>query len=144
MRNTVKPSTLAMVLGLVLLPWASLQAQVTSGSVSGTVLDAQGAVVPGAKVTLTDEVQATMRTMNTSSEGNFYFTPVLPSTYTVVVEAPGFKKFEKTGIKVSPGDRIDVAEIKLDVGTLAESIVVQANAISLETETAQHKSAIIG
>src|ERR1035441_8532470 len=104
MRNIVKPSTLAMVLGLVLLPRASLQAQVTSGSVSGTVLDAQGAIVPGAKVTLTDEVQATTRTMNASSDGNFYFTPVLPSTYTVMIEAPGFKKFEKTGIKVSPGE----------------------------------------
>jgi hypothetical protein len=133
-----------MVLGLVLLPAALLQAQVVSGSVSGTVIDSQGSMVPGVKVTLTDEVQATVRTMNTSSEGNFYFTPVLPSTYTIAVEAAGFKKFEKTGIKVSPGDRIDVAEIKLDVGTITESVVVQANAIALETETAQHKSAIIG
>jgi hypothetical protein len=133
-----------MVLGLVLLPVALLQAQVVSGSVSGTVIDSQGSMVPGVKVTLTDEVQATVRTMNTSSEGNFYFTPVLPSTYTIAVEAAGFKKFEKTGIKVSPGDRVDVAEIKLDVGTITESVVVQANAIALETETAQHKSAIIG
>ena len=127
--------------------WLSLSlspAQVTSGSVSGTVIDSQGAVVPSAKVTLIDEVQATTRTMSSSSEGIFFFTPVLPSTYMVVVEAPGFKKFEKKGIKVSPGDRIDVGEIRLDVGSVSDSVVVQADAIALETESAQHKSAIIG
>jgi hypothetical protein len=126
------------------LSLASSQAQVTSGSVSGTVIDSQGAAVPGAKVTLTDAVQATTRTMNSSAEGNFFFTPVLPSTYTVVVESAGFKKFEKTGIKVSPGDRMDVPDIKLEVGALTESVMVEANAVALETETAQHKSAIIG
>jgi hypothetical protein len=134
-----------MMAGLCLLPsLASLHAQVTSGSVSGTVLDAQGAAVANAKVTLTDEVQATTRSMATSSEGIFYFTPVLPSTYTVVVENPGFKKFEKKGIRVSPGDRVEVSGIKLDVGAVSETVAVQANAIALETETAQHKSSIVG
>jgi len=123
---------------------AGLHAQVTSGSVSGTVVDAQGALVPGAKVTLTDQVQATTRTMSASSDGNFFFTPVLPSTYTVTIEAPGFKKFEKADIRVSPGDRIDVAGIKLDVGAVTESVLVEASAISLDTETAQHKSSVIG
>jgi hypothetical protein len=126
------------------LSLASLQAQVTSGSVSGTVVDAQGALVPGAKVTLTDEAQATTRSMNSSSDGIFFFTPVLPSTYTVAIEAAGFKKLEKTGIKVSPGDRVEVAGINLEVGAVTESVMVEANAIALETETAQHKSAILG
>jgi hypothetical protein len=128
----------------LLLSLALLHAQVTSGSVSGTVADAQGAVVPGAKVTLTDQVQATTRTMTASGDGNFYFTPVLPSTYTVVIEAPGFKKFQKQDIKVSLGDRIEVAGIKLDVGAVTESVVVEANALALDTESAQHKSNIAG
>ena len=121
-----------------------LHAQVTSGSVVGTVVDAQGALVPGAKVTLTDQVQATTRTQNASTDGNFFFTPVLPSTYRVTVEAPGFKKFEKSDIKVGLGDRVEVSGIKLDIGAVTESVVVEANAISLETETAQHKSSVIG
>src|SRR5664279_2339466 len=136
--------TLLMVGLCLLLSLASLYAQVTSGSVSGTVLDAQGAVVPNAKVTLIDEVQATTRIMNSSSDGNFYFTPVLPSNYTVAIEIAGFKKFEKKGIKVSPGDRIDVAGIKLDIGAVTETVAVEANAIALETESAQHKTGIIG
>src|SRR6185369_7319186 len=111
---------LGIGLALLLLPGASLQAQVTSGSVSGTVLDSQGAIIPGAKITLVDELQATTRSMSSSSEGIFYFTPVLPSTYTVVIESAGFKKFEKKGIKVSPGDRVDIADIKMDIGALAE------------------------
>jgi hypothetical protein len=126
------------------LSLALLQAQVTSGSVSGTVVDAQGALVPGAKVTLTDQVQATTRTMNASSDGNFFFTPVLPSTYRVTIEAPGFKKFEKSDVQVGLGDRVEVAAIKLEVGAVTESVVVEANAISLDTETAQHKSSVIG
>ena len=142
MRSQIQ--TLSLVALCLWLSLASLQAQVTSGSVSGTVVDAQGALVPGAKVTLTDEVQATTRSMNSNNDGIFFFTPVLPSTYTVVIESAGFKKFEKTGIKVSPGDRVEVLGINLEVGAVTESVMVEANAIALETETAQHKSAIIG
>jgi hypothetical protein len=142
--RTIKPGTLTVILGLALLLAASMQAQVVSGSVSGTVSDSQGAVVPGARVTLIDEVQATTRTMNTTGEGNFFFTPVLPSTYTVAIESNGFKRYEKKGIKVSPGDRIEVSDIRLDIGATTETVEVTASAVALETETAQQKSGIIG
>src|SRR5271165_2663497 len=69
--------------------------------VSGTVPDAQGAVVAGAKVTLTGQIQGTTRTAPTNAEGIFVFTPILPTTYKMIVEAPGFKRFEKTNILVS-------------------------------------------
>ncbi len=90
MRNVIKPRTLAIVLGLALLSLTSLSAQVVSGSVSGLVTDAQGAAIPGAKVTLIDQVQTTTRTVSTSAEGTFNFTPVLASTYMLVIEGGGF------------------------------------------------------
>jgi len=141
---TLKLQTLLAASFCLCLSFVSAHAQVTSGSVSGTVVDQQGSVVPGAKVTLTDEVQATTRSMVTNAEGTFSFTPVLPSTYTVVVEAAGFKKFEQKGIQVSPADRVEVAAIKLDVGAVTETVAVQGSAVTLETETAQHKTATIG
>src|SRR5262245_3788945 len=138
-----KIRTLIAVVCLMLFGTAALLAQVTSGAVTGTVTDPQGAVIPGAKIILIDEVQATTRALDSSAEGTFTFTPVLPSTYTLAVEAGGFKKFEKRGIKVSPGDRIEVSDIKLTVGSVSETLTVEANAIALKTETAQRDSVLV-
>ncbi|HEY6344810.1 MAG TPA: carboxypeptidase-like regulatory domain-containing protein [Bryobacteraceae bacterium] len=84
----------------VLVTGIALQAQNVAGSISGTVDDAQGAVVPGAKVTLTNQEQgaASARVANTNTEGVFVFTPVLAGTYTVEVEMNGFKRFVQSGI----------------------------------------------
>ena len=63
----------------LLLAAATLNAQNTAGSISGVVQDAQGAVVPSAKVTLTNDEQgaASARTVNTNAVGTFVFSPVL-------------------------------------------------------------------
>ena len=142
--NGFKPRMLAVVLGLMLLPLASLQAQVVSGSVSGVVTDSQGAAVPGAKVTLIDQVQMATRTLNTSVEGTFNFTPVLASTYTLAVEAKGFKKYERRDIVVHPEDQLAVPDLKLEVGAVNETVTVEASALALKTETVQTDTVVTG
>ena len=117
--------------------WAPAQAQVSSGSVSGRISDAQGAVVPGAKVTLTDVDQASSRTLNSSGDGTFTFTPVVPANYIVVVEVKGFKKYEKKDVVVHPNDQLDLAELRLEVGATSDLVIVEANAVELQTESAQ-------
>src|SRR5260221_5578666 len=92
-------ATLVLLVGL-LVSVLQVAAQTAVGSISGVIQDAQGAVVPNAKVTLTNDAQgaASARQITTGGEGAFVFTPLLPGTYTLAVEMAGFKKYVQTGI----------------------------------------------
>src|SRR6516225_4355118 len=75
-----------------------------TGSVSGTVLDASGAIVPGAAVKLTSETTRQARGTVSDSEGLFSFTAVPRDSYTLKIERTGFKAIERTGISVSANE----------------------------------------
>src|SRR5438309_7410987 len=80
-------------------------AQEITGSLAGTVRDANGAAVPNATVTITDPSKnnIVVRTANTNSDGE-YSAPSLPTnTFSVTVEAPNFKKSVSTGVKIDVG-----------------------------------------
>src|SRR5215467_10672703 len=99
-----------------------LAAQNTAGSITGTVQDAQGSVVPNAKVTLTNDAQgaASARTVVTNTEGTFVFSPVLPGNYSVTVEGAGFKKYVQSGITLDVNDKLGLPPIALEVGATTE------------------------
>src|SRR4051812_12967249 len=107
---------------------APVWAQSNAASISGLVQDAQGAVVPNAKVTLTNEEQgaASARQIATNSEGTFVFSPVLPGQYTIAVEASGFKKYTQSHVTLNVNDRLGVPTIALEVGSTGESVTVEA------------------
>ena len=130
----------------LLLLWCAwgLQAQQTSASIQGRVVDSQGAVVVGAKVTLTDQQQGTSREGSTNSEGTFAFTPVQPSTYTVVVEAPGFTKVEQKDIRLFAADRMALPDIALAVGSVTETVNVEASAVVLQTLSSERSGTVTG
>ena len=100
--------------------------------------------MPGAKVTLTDQVMAGQREQTSSPEGNFTFESLVPSTYTVSVEAAGFKKWEKKDIPLSPNARLGVNDIELEVGSQTESVTVEATAVQLQTESAEKNGTVTG
>ena len=85
-----------------LLLAVAMQAQQVPSSISGTVKDKQGAVVPGAKVTLINQVESGQREQTSSPEGNFTFAELPPSTYTVTVEATGFGNGRKRTYRFLP------------------------------------------
>jgi carboxypeptidase family protein/TonB-dependent receptor-like protein len=107
----------------------------TSASLSGTVHDAQGNAVGGAKVVLTDPTRNLVLQTVTSSEGTFTFTPIQPSVYTVAVEATGFKKTVRTGIVVNVADKQSTGVIVLEIGDLGETVEVVADAAQLQIKT---------
>jgi hypothetical protein len=83
-----------------------LQAQVDTGSITGTVTDPSGAVVNGAKVTLTNEGTGTTLSMTARADGVYDFSPVRIGNYRLEVAAPGFKTEVKTHVAVDVSARV--------------------------------------
>src|SRR5262245_52184234 len=107
-------SGFALVVGLAmaLMVATPALAQVTTGTVSGTVKDAQGGVIPGATITLTDEARGTKAPpVVTNATGDFVLVNIAPGTYTVEVTMPSFKTLKRAGVAVSPGSRLALAAL---------------------------------
>jgi hypothetical protein len=116
----------SLVIGLALIP-CIVFAQVTTATVQGTVKDAQGGVIPGATVTLTSDTRGVqVGEAFTDAKGDFIFPGTMPDTYTVKVSLEGFKTIKNAGLAVSPGDRLALPPMTLEVGTLTETVVVTA------------------
>ena len=103
---------------------ANAAAQVTTGNVTGSVRDSQGGVVPGALVTLTSATRGTAMDAHTNANGDFLFPNVTADTYLIKVSLDGFKAVERGNVAVSPGDRVAVGTLTLEVGGTSETITV--------------------
>jgi hypothetical protein len=92
-------------------------AQVTTGTVTGVVKDAQGAVVPGATAVLISESR-TIRVAEaiTTENGDFVFPNVPGDTYTLQITLEGFKTLKRSAIEVSPGDRVVIPAVHTGSG----------------------------
>lgn len=117
--------------------WGShdLYAQEARGAITGRVVDAQGAVVTGAKVSVTNSATNEIRRGETNATGYYEFNYLEPAPYVLNVEVPGFKKFRRAGVTVSVGTRLEI-DVPLEVGTVAETVEVKADIPLLETTTA--------
>jgi len=107
---------------------AALFAQSGLSSVSGTVVDAQGNGLPGATVKLTSTGQNTQRTTTTDNDGGFSFAAVMPGSYTLVIEANGFKKATVTNVRALV-DKPTTIPVKLEIGDVSASVEVTAGGI---------------
>jgi hypothetical protein len=124
----------ALLLAVLVLP-ASLSAQETRGKIVGRVTDTTKATIPGATVTVTDPTRGTTTTAVTNDQGLFQVNYLVPATYTVTVELQGFKKYVQENIKLQIAETRDLA-IVLEIGTMAESVSVVAEAITMNTTDA--------
>jgi hypothetical protein len=116
----------------------SAGAQITTGVVTGGVKDDQGAVIPGATVSLISETRGTrMADTQTNHNGDFVFPNVAGDTYTVQVTLEGFKTLRRAGVLVSPGDRVVVPTMTLSVGGLDETVNVRAEAPMIQAASGE-------
>jgi hypothetical protein len=115
----------------------------TSGSATlrGTVKDARGAGVPGATLILINERTKDERKTVSGDEGGYSFSALVPSTYTIKVEAQGFKSAVQSGIAVETSST-RALDLSLDVGQPTETVTVTANADQLQTETGAKENTI--
>jgi Carboxypeptidase regulatory-like domain/TonB-dependent Receptor Plug Domain len=117
--------------------------QSTSGSISGTVLDAQNAVIPGATVSAQETQQKFTFSAKTDEVGRFVFTAVPPGTYEIKVESAGFKVLSHGGIVVNANDKLTIGDLRMEVGQTTETVEVSASAVMLQTESAERSTALI-
>src|SRR5258708_18890508 len=124
---------------LVLLvgAWASpAVAQIATGTVTGTVKDVQGGVLPGATVTLVNDEQRTRSVpVVTNQDGAFVIANVDPGSYTLEVEMPAFKTLKRSGVTVSPGSPVPLGTLTLDVGGAGEAVTVHGETPLIQSST---------
>lgn len=127
---------LALVLGMTLVAVrpAHAQASISSGSIQGTILDPHGASVPAAKVRISSKEAGRTITPEVTSTGDYNSGPLIPGTYVVRVEAPGFRAVEKT-ITVQVGI-VSSGSVTLEIGSSLTVVTVEATTVQLNTEQA--------
>ena len=122
---------------------APAAAQLTTGTVSGTVRDPQGGIIPGATVTLISERRGThLPDAITNADGDFVFANVPPDTYTLQIMMEGFKALRRGGIAVSAGDRVGLGTLTIEVGGLTETVLVTAQSPLVQTQSGERSFTI--
>jgi Carboxypeptidase regulatory-like domain len=134
LRSGVRFGLLGLAAIALLLPTMLAQTTISTGSIVGTVTDPQGAVVPGAKVTITDKTTGQVIATATTSAGAYASGSLIPSRYLVRVEAQGFKTTEETiAVEVAV---TATGNFKLQLGQAGQVVEVQATELQVNTEQA--------
>ncbi len=134
-RNVARGAAAALALA-GLLAGAPGEAQVTAGTIMGSVKDEQGAAVPAANVTVTEVNKGTVGTYTTDADGSFQAPFLIPGTYDVAVELTGFRKYTHRGVVLQVNQRARV-DVTLAVGGLTDATEVVGLAPLTRTDSAE-------
>jgi len=135
------PSLLTILVGVsALLP--ALNGQSVTGQITGTVADSSGGAVVGATVRLTSDLSQQTRSFTTESNGTFTFTNLVPGNYSVHISMAGFKAYDEPAVNVSAQERVDLHEIRLQVGEVTSTVTVQAEAAHVATDSSDRAVAV--
>lgn len=129
-----------VALALVLAPQAGAQDNAT---ISGTVADNTGALLPNATIAITNIATTQTRDTTANSVGSFRFGNVGVGTYTLTATASGFQKFVRTGIVVNVAQSLE-ENVALTVGSQEQTITIEADALQVQTETSEISTLISG
>ena len=129
-----------MLVFVLLLFAIGASAQTTSGSISGSIVDAQNQVVPGADVVVTNQQTQEVRRTVTNEVGLFAFPALQPGPYTIRAELSGFRPIEVRDNMVLANNRLAIPPLRLEVGTLAEAVTVSAVGEVVATTQTSHQA----
>jgi Carboxypeptidase regulatory-like domain/TonB dependent receptor len=121
----IRRASLMVVAAFVLAAATPSFAQLTRGSIGGTVRDNTGGAIPGATVTITNNATGLVRSTTTDAEGVYRAPALEPGEYTVKVELQGFKAVENKAVPVTPTSHATL-DVALELGSFAEAIDVTA------------------
>src|SRR5713101_9740258 len=118
-------------------------AQITTGTVTGTVKDSQGGVVPGATVVLISEARGTRSVPAvTNATGDYVFPNTTADTYAVEVTMPGFRTLTRAGVAVSAGERVSVPVMTIEPGGTEETVTVIAESPLVQASSGERSFAV--
>lgn len=126
---------------LLLAGLAFGQADVATATLKGTVTDPTGAVIPNATVTVKDTSRGITRTATSNNEGIFLIPLLPPGIFELRATANGFKTQVANGLELRVGD-VSVFDLRMDVGQVAEEMVVEATVQTVEVERTQQSNTI--
>ena len=119
---------------------SALFAQGLTGQISGTITDSSGGVLPGVTVTIKNAGTGMTREATTGSDGAFVFPDLLAGTFDLTATMQGFKSYEQRGILLTSTERVALKPISLEVGGIAETVSVQAEAARVQTTTGERSA----
>src|SRR5713226_1793244 len=134
----------SFICACLLVLWVSvgsLHAQTTNGGIQGTVTDPNGGAVSGASVTGRNLDTGLTQATSTTDAGIYSLPNLPPGRYSVVVEAPGLKKYSQEGVTVLTGTTVSL-DIPMQVGGVSENVTVIADASQLQTATSEIGSTV--
>src|SRR5262249_41516534 len=118
-----------------------LVAQIQNARIEGNVQDASGAVIPGAKLSIVNVRTQAKVDAETDAAGFYFFPALQPGFYALTAEASGFRKATITNIEVTVGVTLR-QDVKLELGTVAENVTVEATAVRVQTGEATIQRAV--
>src|SRR5215470_15890857 len=122
----------------------SIEAQIsTTATISGTVTDPSGAILPGATVTVTRETTTVQTTRQSNGSGEFVIPGLIVGTYTVRVSKQGFNTFFEKGIILHPATTATV-DVVMKTGAVNAQVTVTATAAEVETRTPEVSHSVAG
>jgi hypothetical protein len=132
----MKQAILSCLVFFCLLPGLASGQAVDSQQISGTVTDPSGAAIAHALVTVTNDATKLSRSVESNDSGNYTVLNIPVGVYTLTASIQGFKKSVTTGVNVDVGGKPSV-EVTLAVGQVSESVEVKANAVMVQTTSAE-------
>lgn len=142
-RRSVASIATASVFLLLLICSTHLRAQIDTGGLVGTVTDVSGAIVPGAKVAITNVATGIVATRTTTSTGQYVFGAVPPGTYSLKVSMSGFGDYSASGIVVHI-QQTPTVNVVLKPGTTTETVTVTATTPLMQAQSAELNQTITG
>src|SRR5664279_1176505 len=134
---------LQLCLLLLFLGLFAAQAFAQQGTIVGTVFDPSGALVPNAKITLTNIETATVRQYVTNNDGSYIASNLSVGHYNMLVDVPGFKRVEQNNIVLDVAGR-DRYDFRLQVGAASDHVTVEGTAVGVQTESGEVSEVITG
>src|SRR5438270_11572848 len=134
--------TIACVPFLLSAMLATANAQTVSGQISGRLVDPAGAVVVGAKVQLTKDLTKLTRTFITDCNGGVVSPYLALGTYSLHIVHPGFKAYDQKGITVSAVERVDLHDVRLEIGPMSDKVEVQSEPVHVATDSSDRSVSV--
>ena len=125
------------------LLFAARPAMAQTGTITGIVTDSQGAVIPNATVTATDQAKGVLvREVQTNEAGEFQLQPLEPGTYTVDIAAPGMSTLKRQNLILELSQTLNLGSVSVALGSASTTVTVDTQPILVETTTSEHSDVI--